>query len=207
MAMTIYLNTYLRAHGFQQHNGHGWVRLPADHQPEPQFISRSYTNVYNQFCWSYHDDDLIGFGASAISQLNRYTVMNDENRVTYTQRLLGDGDLKINLSVADDIPWERGLVLRLPYFGWVDKSRIPWEHVPTEMLAKLDRLVAEGLLVEDAAEYRVTELGWIWYVNLMYHLSPEHDQRILDDFVALKSRSGITDGERSMLPVLTGARS
>lgn len=206
MAMTIYLNTYLRAHGFQQHNGHGWTRLPADHVPEPQFISRSYTNVYNQFCWSYHDDDLIGFGASAISQLNRYTVMNDENRVTYTRRLLDSDELKINVSVADDLPWERGLVLRLPYFGWVEKARIPWGRVPNEMLGKLDRLVAEGLLEEDATEYRVTELGWIWYVNLMYYLSPEHDQRILDDFVALKSRSGITDGERSMLPVLTGAR-
>jgi hypothetical protein len=45
-------------------------------------------------------------------------------------------------------------------------------------------------------------------VNMMYYLSPETDQRILDDFVTLKYRTtGITDGERSMLPVLQVARS
>ena len=59
------------------------------------------------------------------------------------------------------------------------------------------------MLEEDANEYRITELGWIWYVNMMYYLSPETDQRILDDFVALKRRtSGITDGDNRMLPLL-----
>jgi coproporphyrinogen III oxidase-like Fe-S oxidoreductase len=207
MGMTIFLNSYLRASGFQQHNGHGWVRLPDDHQPEPQFISRAYTNVYNEHCWAYHDLDLVGFGNSAISQIDRYTVMNDENRVTYTKRLLEDDDFKINVSVGDDLPYDRGLVLRLPYFGWVEKERIPWDKLYPGMTDKLQRLVAEGLLVEDATEFRVTELGWIWYVNMMYYLSPEEDQRILDDFVALKYRTtGITDGERSMLPVLQAAQ-
>jgi coproporphyrinogen III oxidase-like Fe-S oxidoreductase len=207
MGMTIFLNSYLRASGFQQHNGHGWVRLPEDHQPESQFISRAYTNVYNEHCWAYHDLDLIGFGNSAISQIDRYTVMNDENRVTYTKSLLEHNDFKINVSVGDDLPYDRGLVLRLPYFGWVAKDRIPWDRLYPGMTDKLQRLVAEGLLEEDATEFRVTELGWIWYVNMMYYLSPEEDQRILDDFVVLKDRtSGLTDGERSMLPLLQTAK-
>jgi hypothetical protein len=59
----------------------------------------------------------------------------------------------------------------------------------------------------DRAQERLP-VGWIWYVNMMYYLSPETDQRILDDFVTLKYRTtGITDGERSMLPVLQAARS
>jgi coproporphyrinogen III oxidase-like Fe-S oxidoreductase len=208
MGMTIFLNTYLRASGFQQHNGHGFVRLPDGHVPEPTFISRTYTNTYNEHCWAYHDQDLIGFGSSAISQVDRYTVMNDENRSTYVKGLLEDDTFRINLSVADDLPYDRGVVLRLPYFGYIEKSRIRWDRVQPDCAEKLGRLVAEGLLVEDATEYRVTELGWIWYVNMMYFLSPATDQRILDDFVALKYRtSGITDGERSMLPVLQAGRS
>ncbi|MTD15672.1 radical SAM protein [Nakamurella sp. YIM 132087] len=202
MAMTIYLNQYLRASGWQQHNGHGFLRLPEGHVREPQFISRAYTNIYNEYCWAYHDLDLIGFGSSAISQVDRFTVMNDENRVSYTKRLLEEDDFRINVSVADDLPWARGLVLRLPYFGFVEKSLIPWEHIPAEMVDKLGRLVDEGLLEEDEKEYRVTELGWIWYVDMMYYLSPADDQRILDEFVELKDRTrGITDGDRRTLPL------
>ncbi len=206
MSMTIYLNQYLRASGFQQHNGHGFFRLPPDPVREPWFISRQYTNVYNQYFWAYHDDDLVGFGNSGISQIGKYTVMNDENKVTYVKSLLETGTFKINVSVGDDVPYERGVVLRLPYFGWIEKDRILWDRIPYDLKGRLDRLVQERLIVEDDTEYRITELGWVWYVNMMYFLSPETDQRILDDFVALKYRTtGISDGDRRMLPVLEGA--
>lgn len=200
MSLTMYLNEYVRAAGWQQHNGHGYLRLPDGEAPTAEpFITRRYTNVYNKFFWAHHDVDLMGFGNSAVSQSGEYTVMNDENRATYTKRLLEDGDFKINVTVADGVPYEKGIVFHLPYFGWLDKSRIEWDRIPAEIVDRLGRLTAEGLILEDAGEYRITELGWIWYVNMMYYLSPESDQRILDDFVALKSRAkGITDGERGM---------
>lgn len=203
MAMTIYLNQYLRAAGFQQHNGHGFYRLPDGAKPDSRFISRDYTNLYNKYTWSHHDDELIGLGNSGVSQLGKYTVMNDDNRATYVKNLLENDDVKINLSIADDVPYERGIVFHLPYFGWLDKQRIPWDKIPDGITDKLDRLVSDRLLEEDADEYRVTELGWIWYVNMMYHLSPESDQRVLDDFVALKRRTrGLTDGDNRMLPLI-----
>jgi oxygen-independent coproporphyrinogen-3 oxidase len=203
MAMTIYLNQYMRASGFRQYNGHGFFRLPEGAEPDPYFISRQYEHLYNLHMFSNYDDELIGMGNSACSQLGQYTVSNDENRVTYVKNLLERNDVNINLSVADDVPYERGLVLQLPYLGWIDKNRVPWDQIPAEITKKLDRLVDEGMLEEDASEYRVTELGWIWYVNMMYYLSPETDQRILDDFVALKRRtSGLTDGDNRMLPLL-----
>lgn len=203
MAMTIYLNQYMRASGFQQHNGHGFMRLPEGRRPSGPFISRDYLNLYNTHTWSYHDDELIGMGNSAISQVANHTVMNDGNRVTYVKNLLENNDVKISLTVGDGIPYERGIVLRLPYFGWLDKSRIPWEHIPNETTDKLDSLVSEGMLEEDDNEFRVTELGWIWYVNMMYYLSPASDQKVLDEFTALRRRTrGITDGDDRMLPLL-----
>ena len=203
MAMTIYLNQYMRASGFQQYNGHGFFRLPDGAEPGPYFITRRYSHLYNTHIFSHYDDELIGMGNSGASQLGQYTVSNDENRATYVKNLLEKNDVNINLSVAEKIPYERGLVFHLPYVGWVDKNRVPWDQIPSEISEKLDRLVAERMLEEDANEYRITELGWIWYVNMMYYLSPETDQRILDDFVALKRRtSGITDGDNRMLPLL-----
>ncbi|MDX3630110.1 MULTISPECIES: coproporphyrinogen-III oxidase family protein [Streptomyces] len=205
MAMSIYLNQYIRASGFQQHNGNGFYRIPDGEQPDPNFISRDYTNLYNSFFWSHSDDDLIGFGNSSISQTGAYTIMNDENRATYTRNLLDKSDFKINVTQADGIPYEKSLVFRLPFFGWVPKSRLEWERIPQEFKDKLGNLIAEGLVVEEAEEFRITELGWYWYVNMMYYMSPASDQKILDDFVALKSRvKGITDGERRMtLPVIS----
>ncbi|RKS68238.1 oxygen-independent coproporphyrinogen-3 oxidase [Actinomadura pelletieri DSM 43383] len=207
MSMSMFLDRYMRASGFQQHNGHGFLRLPEGATPDADnFITRRYTNVYNKFFWAYHDVDLMGFGNSAVSQSGEYTIMNDENRATYTRRLLDDDDFKINVTVADGVPYEKGIVFHLPYFGWLDKSRIEWDKVPTEILGRLNRLIDEELIVEDATEYRITELGWYWYVNMMYYLSPETDQRILDDFVALKGRvKGITDGDRRMTLPLANA--
>jgi anaerobilin synthase len=203
MAMTIYLNQYLRASGFQQHNGHGFLRLPDGADPGPHFISRDYLNLYNTHTWSYHDDELIGLGNSAVSQLGKYTVMNDDNRVTYVKNMMESTDIKISLSIADDVPYERGIVLAMPYFGYLDKSRIRWDRIDPEMTAKIGQLVQEKMLVEDANEFRVTELGWIWYVDMMYYLSPASDQAVLDDFVAFKRRNrGLTDGDNRMLPLL-----
>jgi coproporphyrinogen III oxidase-like Fe-S oxidoreductase len=203
MAMTIYLNQYLRAAGFQQHNGHGFIRLPEGAEPGPHFISRRYTNLYNKHFFSHHDDELIGLGNSGTSQFGKYTVMNDENRVTYVNNLLENNEVNIKVHVADQVPYERGVIFHLPYFGWLDKSRIPWNLVPRGTTEKLDQLVAERMLVEDRNEYRITELGWVWYVNMMYYLSPEADQYILDDFVTRKQQiKGITDGDPRMLPLL-----
>ncbi|MFF7548315.1 hypothetical protein ACFZCU_32450 [Streptomyces canus] len=94
----------------------------------------------------------------------------------------------INLTVGDGIPY---------------KSRIAWEHIPDELTGKLALLVSEGMLEEDAEEFRITELGWVWYANTVHYLSPASDQKVLDEFTALKRRTkGLTDGDDRMLPLL-----
>ena len=71
------------------------------------------------------------------------------------------------------------------------------------MTDKLGPLVAEGMLEDDADEFRVTELDWIWYANMMHYLSPESDQKVLDEFTARKRRTkGPTDGDDRMLALL-----
>lgn len=207
MSMTIYLNQFMRSAGYQLHNGHGFVKLNEKHPGTPGMINSTYQNIYNEHTWAHHDYDLIGFGSSAISQVGRYTVMNDENRARYVEGLLGDVDLKTSVSIADHIPYERGLIFRLPYFGSIEHSEVRWDLIGDEYRIKIDELVGEGLLADNGSRLEVTELGWIWYVNMMYYLSPASDQRVLDDFVKLKDKTrGLTDGERKMMSLPIGRR-
>lgn len=199
MGMTLFLNRYMRASGFQLYNGHGYVRLP-DAGGDGQWITDRYSNKYHEYCWAYHDDDLIGFGSSGVTQTLDWTIMNDEQRVNYTRRLLDHDDIDVEVTRADHVPYERGIVLTLPYHGAIRKNRIPWEHIGDDTLAKLDMLLADGMVTETPDRYVITELGWVWYVNLMYWLSGSGDQHVLDDYIAL--RSGIpatTDGDTRLV--------
>jgi anaerobilin synthase len=201
MGMTVFLNHYMRASGFKLYNGHGFVRLP-DPEAETDFISRRYSNVYHEYCWAHWDDDLIGFGSSAVTQSLDWTIMNDENRGTYIKNLFESDDITVKVTRADHIPYERGLVLHLPYHGSVSKARIPWDQIGIDIRTKLSALIGEGMITERDEEYVLTELGWTWYVNMMYYLSPAADQQILDEFVAARSKNKLLDdGDRMMIPL------
>lgn len=202
MGMTVFLHHYMGASGFKLFNGHGYARLTGpDTEPDRLVSQRTYSNKYHEYCWPNWDDDLVGFGSSAVTQSLDWTIMNDENRNGYVKSLRDD-DIKVKVTQAEHIPYERGLVLTLPYHGCLGKDRIPFDKVDAEVLGRLHELVDEGLLVETPDEYLVTELGWTWYVNMMYYLSPAGDRQVLDEFVALKDRNkGLHDGDRRMIPV------
>ncbi|MEU8251097.1 radical SAM protein [Nonomuraea sp. NPDC048916] len=207
MGMTVFLNHYMRNSGYKLYNGHGFARLDGP-DPEPaEFTTTTYGNKYHEYCWAHADDDLVGFGASAVTQSLDWTIMNDESRTGYINGLLDNDDIKVKVTRSDHIPYERGLVLHLPYHGRLDKSRVEWDKIDPEVLVKLDELVREGMFEDRPHEYVITELGWTWYVNMMYYLSPSGDQKILDDFIELRSRNkALVDGDRSMTPVGKGRR-
>jgi coproporphyrinogen III oxidase-like Fe-S oxidoreductase len=203
MGMTVFLNHYMRNSGWKLFNGHGYARLPGpDADQDPRFVSQQfYSNKYHEYCWPNWDDDLIGFGSSAVTQTLDWTIMNDESRTNYI-KALDEGSLKVKVTRADHVPYERGLVLTLPYHGSLRKDRIPWDKVDPEVIGKLAELVREGMFIETPDEYVITELGWTWYVNMMYYLSPPGDQQVLDEFVASRDRNkGLSDGDRRMIPV------
>jgi anaerobilin synthase len=204
MGQMVFLDHYMRSSGFKLYNGHGYVRLP-DPQAETAFVSSRYTNAYHEYCWANWDDDLVGFGASAITQTGAYTIMNDETRTGYVKSLQNSDTIKVKVTEADGVPYERGLVLGLPYHGKISKSRVPFDRIDPGVLAKLDELIAEGMVLDLPDRYEITETGWTWYVNMMYYLSPADDQKILDDFVAERTRNpGLNDGRRETVAVRAG---
>lgn len=202
MVMTLYLNQFMAAAGFKRHNGHGFIRL-GSRPVDPSGTSRVFRNYYNTTAmFSHHDADVVGFGSSAISQVGRHVLQNDVNRESYVRGLLDGKELSVKVTRNRHVPWDRGLVHYLPYVGQADKSRIPWDHIEPETAEKLGILAEEGLIEETADEYRTTELGWAWYVNLMYYLSSAADQQALDTVATVRGKSGaLTDGERRMIPL------
>jgi anaerobilin synthase len=204
MGLTVFLNHYMRSSGFKLYNGHGYVRLP-DPEAETDFVSSRYSNAYHEYCWAHWDDDLIGFGSSAVTQTGAWTIMNDETRTGFVKSIEADETIKVKVTEADGVPYERGLVLGLPYHGSIKKERVPFDRISPEVLGKLDELIAENMIIERDDEYAITETGWTWYVNMMYYLSPASDQKILDDFVSQRSKNAaLNDGKRSTIPVREG---
>ncbi|MEU6182729.1 radical SAM protein [Streptomyces coeruleorubidus] len=203
MGLTVFANHYLRNSGLRLYNGHGYARHP-DPASDTDFISRRYSNKYHEYCWAHWDDDLIGFGASSTTQCLDWTIMNDESRTSYIKNLLDHDDLKVKVTRAEHVPYERGLVLALPYHGHIDKNRILWDRIPGEVKDRFGELLGAGMFEERPDGYAITELGWTWYVNMMYYMSPAADRKILDEFVEARSKNGgITDGDRAMTPIGT----
>lgn len=50
-------------------------------------------------------------------------------------------------------------------------------------MSKIEILKERGLIIETTKEYKLTQLGWYNYVNLLYYLSPKEEQRALIDTV------------------------
>ena len=74
----------------------------------------------------------------------------------------------------------RGVILHLPYHGYVDEEKIDWLHVHPETVDALEVLVDEGLVAKNGSCFELLRDGWNWYVNLMYFLAPLRERRAID---------------------------
>src|ERR1700741_2372501 len=178
------IDQQLRAHGYHAINGYGYSRSEGLNQ-EP--IQNRPRFQYHDIIYGYHDDAMLGYGASALTQVPGYNVYNHPDRDEYVSRVR-----------AGAIPWEAcGLgdcyekgVVTFPYRGTLDKSRIPWERVPDETLAALEQAVTAGLIIAENDAYKVTASGWLFYVNLMYYLMPSKGKRWVSDRIAAQMGNG-----------------
>jgi coproporphyrinogen III oxidase-like Fe-S oxidoreductase len=187
------IDQQLRARGYCAINGYSYSRSkglnpgPIQHQPKFQ---------YHDIIYGYHDDAMLGYGASALTQLPGYNVYNHPDRDEYISRVR-----------AGTLPWEawgvgecceKGVVT-FPYRGTLDKLRIPWNRVSNETMTALEQALTVGLIVDESDTYKVTEFGWLFYVNLMYYLMPSKGKRWVSDRIAKQLNSG-RECEQTNLP-------
>ncbi len=184
-SMNVLLNAYMRTMGFLPHNGHGYVRAPQEELRKQPIVTDHYSFQYHEHVYGHDDRELIGFGVSAISSMNGCTITNLSSREKYMKQVLEDGIWDVTLSkhhpVADA---SRGVILHLPYHGFVEKSKIRWDEVHPDTMSALGELTDAKLITETPDRYELTQVGWYWYVNVMYYLTPKREQRLLNKFIA-----------------------
>jgi oxygen-independent coproporphyrinogen-3 oxidase len=185
LSMNIILNELMRAGGYVPHNGHGFAKVPPEEVARRPVVTDLYSYGYHEYVYGYRDEEVIGFGTGGMSSMNRFTTKNMESRDGYIRSLLEKDTWEMDVyehSPRSDA--SRGVIVHLPYHGSLDKSRIDWDQVYPDTLRALSELVEADLIKDVGDRYKITQLGWYWYVNLMYYLHPEEDRDLLDRFMA-----------------------
>jgi oxygen-independent coproporphyrinogen-3 oxidase len=181
-SMNVLVDQTMRHAGFMPHNGHGYVRVKTG-EATSDVVSNAYSFVYHEHVYGYHDYDLMGFGVNAISSTIGHVMTQTHSKKVYREAI-SEGRIPCEISMHEpELDFARPIVLRLPYHGRVDKRRVRWDSVHPEVLEKLDRAKQEALIAEDGESLFLTKLGWYWYVNLMYFLMPQADQRLINGMV------------------------
>lgn len=181
--LNIMLRNKMKSLGYLPHNGHGFVKASNEELASNPVLSDNYTFHYHKHVYGLEDRDILGFGASAISTLNNYTIINSPERDTYTSSLT-DGNL--NYSIGKHEPnskFEKGVSMHLPYFGVLNKSSIHWDKISDSIKSSLEYLIDLELVIDDGTTYKLSQDGWYWYVNLMYYLSSKNEQAAINSFI------------------------
>lgn len=135
--------------------------------------------------YGYKGHEIIAFGVSGYSVFDDYTVGNIANIAKYISVLTNENSLPI-VGIGVYPSWMsdlKGIILHLPYHGYAEKSRLRDVIIDHETLKKLDILKEKNLIIEDEFVYSLTQNGWNNYVNLLYYLSPDSEQKILEKFI------------------------
>jgi len=178
----------LRSHGYNPISGYGFAAADRRRSPDDDPVQHSPKFLYHDLLYGYHDDEILGYGASATSQFQGFNLHNYRDRKAYVAELLGNRSLP-QITFGGIRAPERGIVT-FPLRGQLDTKRIPWQQAPEETLAALASSIEGGLVVDEGAGFRLTEAGWVFYVNLMYYLMPTPGRRWLSRFIADQERQG-----------------
>ncbi|MCA3555978.1 radical SAM protein [Aestuariivirga sp.] len=178
------LRAFMRSRGFLPHNGHGYVQASKTECDRDPVVTRDYTFDYHNHVYGYHGFEVVGFGVNAISILKEKVLTNPNNRRSYIDQLMKNGQVSTQLSRhSREVDASRSLVTRLPYHGYVSRAEVDWDRMPAETLSALHQLYDAGLVEDCGPEILLTRQGWEWYVNLMYFMMPLSQRKILDGFI------------------------
>jgi len=191
-------NEYMRNNGYLPHNGHGYVKCDDSEISRNPIVTNTYTFEYHETVYGYEGHEVIGFGAGAYSSFNGYATYNYNNVKKYTEDLLNNNHLNMEMGEYDkDLCDIKGIALHLPYHGFAKKISpdVKTKYV-SEIKKKILILKEYNLISEDAENYYLTQKGWNWYVNLLYFLSPSQEQQDLLDYIKAGSEKEFSSIEK-----------
>ncbi|WP_051438786.1 coproporphyrinogen-III oxidase family protein [Ciceribacter selenitireducens] len=192
--MTRALRELMRDKGFLPHNGHGFVRVPAEEAARNPVVTRRYAFKYHQHVYGPDDNEYIGIGNSALSYVGGRTLTNEMSRQRYVNDLLGRNRLAVDVvRHPPPVNASKAIAISLPYLGHLPLDRVRFEDLPDQTARQLGEAIDHGLVERDEDELRLTHAGWHWYVNLMFYFAPPGEQAAIAAIV-------MRDAEGSLLP-------
>lgn len=191
--LRLFGDTFLRGCGYAPCNGHSYIKDACRLPLNLAGMSSANHFRYHKYLHGYHDDYVVGFGASAQSILGTLVTRADPNRSRYITDARKKGGPRVHYNwIPDDQSSSKALCMRLPYSGYVDKDRIKWANVDPLVLDRLSEVIHAGLVADRGRQLELTQLGWQWYSNLMYFLLPQADRDIVDNYVSDMMNAPIT---------------
>ncbi|WP_185750822.1 radical SAM protein [Clostridium sp. KNHs214] len=182
--MNVILRESMKNNGYLPHNGHGYIKSSKNIFNNHNVVTDEYRFQYHEAVYGYKGHEVIGFGSAACSIFDGFLISNSSNTKKYINDLLNSNCYDFDIYQYDKKVCEnKGICLHLPYHGEVEKSKINYELVDPEVLSRLRLAINHGLIIEKEDKFELTQLGWYWYVNLLYYLSPTSDQKKLEDYI------------------------
>ena len=184
--MNITLRQFMYSNGYLPHNGHEYVKVSRSEIDRNPVITNEYSFIYHEHVYGYSFQDVLGFGPNAISSLYDYTLINTDSINRYINDLKHG---KLNIKIGKHYPnidESKGIILRLPYHGFAEKKMINMELIDSSTIQSLNSLINSGFVKETENNFELTMLGWQWYVNLFYFLSPPQEKNVLNDYINSK---------------------
>ncbi len=182
--MNVILRNYMRENGYHPHNGHGYVKSSKEVIHNNPVVTDTYRFQYHEAHYGYKGHEIIGFGSGAYSVMDGYIIGNNNNSKKYIKDLNSNESIDMKLFEFDSTICEsKGISFHLPYHGEADKSKINFDLVRPEVMSRLNEVIKHGLVIDDGSHYRLTELGWHWYGNLLFYLSPDSEQKAILKYI------------------------
>jgi anaerobilin synthase len=193
------IDQYLRERGYAAISGYCYA-MANEIAADSRVVQHSPKCVYLDMFYGYEDDEIIGYGPSAMSRISACNIFNFRSRGAYVRELLDNKHLP-HWSGGPLTAEERGVV-GFPCRGDLDKTRVRWADVPEETLNSLREAIAAGLAVDTGDRYKVTKLGWLFYVNLMYFLMPSRGKSWISDKIDFQRRSSRNHEDTSLVSLV-----
>ncbi|RBQ21943.1 hypothetical protein DP939_04530 [Spongiactinospora rosea] len=197
----------LRGLGYSPISGYGFARTDSRADVAGP-VQETPTFLYHDLVYGHEDDEIIGYGSSAMSRSPGVSLCNIDNRRAYVETVIGKKSLPHDRIGRCRSP-ERGVVT-FPFRGELDKARVPWHQVPDETLNALREAIDADLVTDEGERYVLTRHGWLFYVNLMFHLMPASGKQLISQKMEEMEHggrlTGITDLTNLMVPTEVATR-
>jgi coproporphyrinogen III oxidase-like Fe-S oxidoreductase len=196
----VYIDELFQELGYAPISGYSYAISDETCKDRRVAVQHSPKFHYHDILYGHHDDEIIGYGSSALSQIPGFNLYNPANRQAYVTRIMEGGALP-HISFGPVEAPERGIVF-LPYRGVLEKRRVPWDEVPDETLVALRQAEDAELIVDQGNKYEITKVGWLFYVNLMYYLMPAPGKRWVSDKIERQQQAGRSSGNTDLTELI-----